>query len=426
MSTPARWFVLPEPAPSARSSNNSSAPVIVLGAGLAGAHCAYELAQRNVSVILIDAGQSIASGASGNDTGIVKPYVTRAPSPINDFYQSAFNFLLHRFTLNPALAKAAQFNQCGVLQLVEKAYPANATYDRCTAAAASKLAGIQLKSHAIHFAKAGWLNPASLCKALVEHKNIDLKLGVDVNKVETINSRWHLSFTQTNVKTGSEHGVEKLACDTLILANGEQLNRFVPTRGLALTAARGQTNSFAVPGKQHLKKVINGKHYVIPTKNSVVVGASFIRDDETKQLTDVDHQHNVQGALAVVPELVFTQPATSGFCATRATTLDRLPIVGPVPDFARYRSDYALIKNGLPQDRFPLPSYQHGLYAIGGFGSRGIVSAPYCASLLVDYLYPTALTEAADVGRLDAPLSHWSSLLHPARFIIRELKRATN
>ncbi len=426
MSTSARWFALPEPAHSAHSSNNSSTPVVVVGAGLAGAHCAYELAQRNIKVLLIDAGQSIANGASGNDAGIVKPYVTRDPSHINQFYQSAFNFLLHRFEQYPALAQAAQFNQCGVLQLVEHAYPTNANYESCTAADASKLAGINLTSHAIHFANAGWLNPASLCNALLVHKNIDVQLGVNVKNVEKINSRWCLSIVNINATTGSQRATEQLECDTLILANGEQLNRFSQTSDLALTAARGQTNRFAVPGKQKLKKVINGKHYVIPTQNSVVVGASFIRDDETKQLTDADHDHNVQGALSLVPELSFTQIATSGFCATRATTLDRLPIVGPVPDFARYRSDYALIKNGLPQERFPLPSYHRGLYAIGGFGSRGIVSAPYCANLLVDYLHPSPLQEASEMGSDDSHLSQWSSLLHPARFVIRELKRATN
>jgi len=60
MSTPQRWYRLPEQAGLDTLNNDQSLSVTVIGAGLAGCHVAYELAQRGIRVDLFDAASAVA------------------------------------------------------------------------------------------------------------------------------------------------------------------------------------------------------------------------------------------------------------------------------------------------------------------------------------------------------------------------------
>jgi len=231
-----------------------------------------------------------------------------------------------------------------VLQLLERAYPQNDEYANCTASEASALAGTAINSHALHFDKGGWLNPSALCRVLVTDSHINVQLNTFMRAIEKAGSGWTLSL---NVNGDSI----KHHCQILVLANGANINAFAQTAALPIVAARGQTSRFGLLNKTELKKVVTGKRYVIPDNKDLIVGAL----------------NNL------LPDCLVTGRAKSGFCATRATTPDRLPILGPVPAFDQYRADYALLKNGLPENRFPVASYQDDLYVIGGFGSRGLI-----------------------------------------------------
>lgn len=432
MTTPAPWFALPtEPV--------VDATVVVLGAGLAGCHTAFELAKRNIKVLLLDAGHCIANGASGNSVGIVKPFVARSHSLSNEFYTAAFDYLLHRLESNPSLHERAEFKACGVLQLLERHYPSDPSYRMCSPKQASQIAGIPIDREAIFFSRGGYLNPQALCTAMLEHDNIDVQLNVCVKHIKRTDSQWFLNIENPLATAANMAGVsaqhKTIKCKTLILANGENIKQFDQTRELPITAARGQTSHFLLDTlknsntQEHseqsyqLQTVVTGKRYAIPVNNGVVVGATFTRDDKNKQLTSADHDQNRQGLKTLLPSLDILDEAVSGFCGIRATTPDRLPVVGPVPDFDAYRLDYKLIKNGLPASRFVNARYQKDLFVIGGFGSRGIVSAPYCAMLLADHIDKPSTLAEADIDTDVNTLSIWSTLLHPARFIIRSLKR---
>lgn len=415
MSNHAPWFVLPRQAV-------IDSPVIVLGAGLAGCHMAFELATRNIRVLLLDAGSSLAAGASGNSVGIVKPFVTRNSGFTDQFYATAFNFLLHRLNTDIPLSERADFNACGVLQLLEKSYPPNPLYQICTDAQASQIAGTRIESNAIFFNRGGYLNPKTLCAALLKHENIDVQLNVCVNQIIREDSNWHLHISAPANKTIN---TDTLECGTLILANGHHINEFAQTKAMPITPARGQTSRFmqSATGDQHLQTVITGKRYAIPHHNSVVVGATFCRNNINCDVTCEDHENNRASLDTLLPSHHFDQKAVSGFCGIRATTPDRLPVVGPVPDFTAYSEDYGRIKDGLPASRFTEARYQKNLFVIGGFGSRGIVSAPYCAMLLAEQLCKATTSDTDEIESSGNTLSSWASLLHPGRFIIRALKR---
>lgn len=401
MSTIAPWFSLPAP------------PVLgniaVIGAGLAGCHIAYELAQRGHPVTLVDAANEVAGAASGNNAGIVKPFVTRSPSTIDAFYQAGFNHLTALLRSNPSLSFAANFKQCGVLQLLERAYPDNDVYQFCTAKQASDIAGTRIDSEAIFFPDAGWLNPAALCRALANHERITTRLRFSVERLCRAHEQWQIVALDG----------EQLDCHTLILANGHRLNQFEQTAFLPIVAARGQTSRCQVPAGCQLNTVVSGKRYAIPEGSTISVGASYSPGNENSHESEADHLSNLQGIDTVLPAIAPTLKPYSGFCAVRATTPDRLPLLGPVPDNNAYESDYALLKNGLPWKRFSAARYQTNLYVIGGFGSRGIVTAALAAQLLATHLC-TGSHSHSESGTLDT----WHSQCHPARFLVRTIKRA--
>jgi len=60
---------------------------------------------------------------------------------------------------------------------------------------------------------------------------------------------------------------------------------------------------------------------------------------------------------------------------------------------------------------YPCLPVHAGVFVLGGLGSRGIVTAPFAAHLLSDYMLG---------GRL---IDQWAHLINPARFQIRQLKR---
>ena len=431
MSSIPPWFKLPEQ-PSLQPTNaDSVTPVVIVGCGLAGCHVAFELATRGINVVLLDACDTVGGGASGNSIGIVKPFVTRSPGRSDQFYKAAFDFLLARFDTNAQLRDEAQFNECGVLQLFEREFPLNDSYTTCSADEASALAGVQINSPAVYFKRAGWLNPCTLCHALVQHPNIEVRLQQRVCAIYR-----NKNALSVAIENGTEKDKEKnvdsvtknnkttqIECSTLILANGPNANEFSPTSELPIIAARGQTSRFAVTGKTVLKTVVTGKRYAVPDGNSVVVGASFVRNQTDTKILLCEHEENQTALNALLPTLKFNPNAQSGFCAIRATTPDRFPIVGPIPRLSSYPQDYARLSDGLPEHRFPNASYYEGLYVIGGFGSRGIVSTPYCAKLLADYLLSSTDQYNASGDEGIENLSNWSDQLHPGRFKVRDLRR---
>ncbi len=415
MTTPP-WFALPTSPPQPLNTKQTNTPVIVVGAGLAGCHLAFALAKQNVPVLLLDAADHIAAGASSNQAGIVKPFVTRDPTLADQFYDTAFNYLRSLLNNHEHLKEHAAFKACGVLQLLNNPYPDNKSYVSCNVDQTSAQAGIAIDSAALYFSQAGWLNPAQLCHGLVQHDNINIRLSTFVRSIKASACGW---LVETESGINNERDIQTLECTQLILANGECLNQFNQTRDLPIAPASGQTSRFKVLGENPLRKVITGKRYVIPDGENVIVGASFTRNATSREIRPEEHEKNRQALKELLPTIQVSDEV-AGFSGVRSTTPDRLPVLGPMPDLSRYRHDYALLKNGLPQHRFPLASYHTGLSVIGGFGSRGIVSAPLCARLLATYL----THQGAGAQNNASQLAYWSSLLHPGRFMVRTLKRS--
>ncbi len=399
-------------------------PLAIIGAGLAGCWLARILAEQGIAVLLFEQKSAVATEASGNPAGIVKPFVTRSPSSGMSFHCQAHAFLIDQLAvLN--LENAAGFSRCGVMQMVQDAYPASEHYSNLKNASAEQQAGTALNSNTLLFANSGWLNPNKLCESLVEHPLIQLKLGTQV-------AQWSpqghgvahtLKLSDGNVVHASQLVITTGAATHLI--PGHEHIPFVP--------ARGQISRFALAQSVEAPQcVISGKHYVIPDKRSVLVGATFERGNSSNSVTDADHAVNFAGLRQLLPKLSVEPKAIDGYAGVRATTPDRLPVVGPIPDFVQASSVYHDIRHGKLLHTYPQLPCIDGAYLMGGLGSRGIVTAPFCAQLLANYLSANTGRSTVNIQQDPVPadvnttdLNDWAPVLNPARFLIRNLKRST-
>lgn len=387
---------------------DSPRPAIIIGAGLAGSWLARTLAELGLRVNILDAGSEEATCASSNPAGIAKPFVTRNPCFAMSFFVQAHNCLLQRLN-HWQLEAACEYRETGVVQLVEKAYRENEHYELIEPKDLSLVSGMNIESHAILFKRAGWLNPKKLCRTLLDHPLIEKRFAFDVDTICRTPECWQVTGTHS----------ENLQTSHLVIATGASLRQLALTAQLDVTPARGQISRFAFesakPGMQNrcaLKRVISGKHYIIPDTTSLIIGASFDRNNDDNSIRDADNTANRAGLESTLPGTGVCDMATEAFAGVRATTPDRLPLIGPVPDSTACAQVYRDLHHGRDLSRYPVLPVHEGAFVLGGFGSRGIVTAPLAARLLGDFM----------TG--GSGLKSWIPLVNPARFQIRRLKRA--
>jgi tRNA 5-methylaminomethyl-2-thiouridine biosynthesis bifunctional protein len=90
-----------------------------------------------------------------------------------------------------------------------------------------------------------------------------------------------------------------------------------------------------------------------------------------------------------------------------------LPLIGGLPDFAAYCDAYGDIDKGRHYARYCNAPYHRDVYICTGFGARGMIGAPLAAEIITSQI--AGMPAPVEKSVLDA--------LHPARFIIRALKR---
>ena len=406
-------------------SNHSTpaVPLSIVGAGLAGCWLARILAEEGVPVHLYEKNEQVALEASGNPAGIAKPFVTRGFSSGMAFHCLAHDFLLDRLAKFD-LESASGFSSCGVLQLVHSKYQHSRYYSRLTEEASTGFAGISTYSSSLLFENGGWLNPNALCNALVQHPLITLQTGFELRGIDCSSDEKNHRLLFANKDSVYSHHTVFTVGSAIQLIPGQE--------NIPLTPARGQLSYFEFQDSSNtLKCVVNGKHYAIPTEEGVYVGATFDREKTHTDVTEQDHLSNLNGLKNLLPDLKIREPAAKGFAAIRATTPDRLPLLGPVPDFALARDIYGDIRHGRSLDKYASLPCHTGLYIFGGLGSRGIVTAPLCAQLLSNYLLGSNKdipdsdgVNSGNATRENFDLNEWAPLLNPARFLIRQLKRS--
>jgi tRNA 5-methylaminomethyl-2-thiouridine biosynthesis bifunctional protein len=371
---------------------------------------------------LIDRNDDIARAASGNPVGILMPRLTAAPSIESRFSIAAWRFLLRTLHALSDAGLKVDFERCGVLQLAadeddaERLKTIAATsilpasrVAHLSAREASDFAGCELDRSALLFPDAGVIDPRALCAALA--KDAARIFGAHITEIR---------HTHDGLELIDADGRAHCHADAVVMANGLEAATLPHAGWLPLAARRGQLTLAPLnPASARLRCVLSYGGYITPAVHGRhAIGATFdwVEDPtSTQEVITEDHGRNLAELARVAPALMRgnDEGTCDGRAALRCTTPDHVPVVGPLPDQAAYRADYAQLRHGQHWVRYPSATYHAGIYLLTGLGARGLTEAPLAAELLASHI-------TGEPWPLERDLV---TALHPARFLVRDLKR---
>lgn len=418
------WFDLPALSPSRHRR------AIVIGAGLAGCSIANALARRQWDIDILEAGQRSAEQASGNRYALLRPQLPNTTdAALTALMATGFaDSTAHiRQLIDTGHSIDAEFPGALLLRKLHPAgVPARLPDSKATGkaarhrpanqpdltplspSAASTTIGTECDAPAWHLPAAGRVSIPDLCNALIKserlvrlHPNrsvLNLSRHGDLWQVETDRDRWQ--------------------SPVVIIASGTALPDLLPqcsATTLGLTVTDGRITLARISGRRPPRSILCGKRFVLPIPGGIVAGASHHRSLKhyPPSLAKHDDATNLDTVATMLPLLADRLMLSGGWHGRRATTADRLPLIGPVPDFARYRLDYQNLRHGPHHQHWPAATCLPGLYLFGGLGSHGLLYGQVGGEMLASLLN----AETDDVG------GAWLRLTHPARFLIRQLRR---
>lgn len=403
----------------------SSKHAVIIGGGIAACQAAWHLAQRDWQITLLERHASLAQEASGNLSGVISPKMTAKPSIGEDFYISSFLYVLQQLK---QFAYTIDWDDCGLLQLTHNERE-QARWEALKTRKipedflklidkkqASELANITLDYAANYFPQSAWVNPKSFCKRLTQHPNITIKYYHEALHLEKNNNVWHITVENKD-KVPSTSPIIKSTY--IIIANGKDAQQFSQSQHLPFMPVAGQSS--LVTSNSQSKKlscILGHEGYFIPDyKGHHCFGATFDRNSIDSNVNIKRTQENFLQAQKYLPNIgIMRTDCKNGHAAVRMTTPDRFPYVGALPNIDYYQQHYADLHQGKYWKDYPPAHYLDGLFIFSGFGSRGLTTTALCAEMLAALLN-------------NEPLPFENKLLdqlHPARFLIRQLKQQKN
>ncbi len=360
--------------------------VAIIGGGVAGAACAEAVRRRGGSPVLIEAGDALGAGASGNPGGLVMPRLDRDVGPRQSLFIAAF---LHAVR---AYAAIDAFTARGVIERArgDLADDPPLPDDWLT---------LNASGDALHH-RAGMVSPARALRAW--SADVAVRTRTSIRALEHGGDAWRL------------HGADGaiLEADAIILAGGARLDGFDASAWAPLRRTLGQIEWGAGAAPAHA--VVDGS-YAGPLDGGLLFGATFDRGFDSEAPTAAARRDNLAALEKLAPALRagIAEESLRSRAAVRAATPDHLPLLGLLPDAPAWRARFAGIAHGRPPDLSePAPAHE-GLYALGALGARGLTFAPLLAEALASEMF-------GEPSPLTAPMR---AMLHPARFLHRALKR---
>lgn len=346
--------------------------VTIVGAGLCGLLTAHILKSRqpDMDVEVIDRAPDWSGAASSLPAALVTPWLDRGDGPGAKIMRKAF---IRAVEFWSQLAGDNIWHATG-LDLVAQS---GEEQDQFRQLAADR-PDYHYSDGILFVPQAGWVDGASALKALAS--GVEVKFDVGVAPTPS-----------------ADHAV--------ILCAGAGLAAAYPTADWPIKQLAGQ---IALADGTALDKPIKAAHYAIPDpRGRTIIGASFKPCDETVP--------NAADRRALLQSFDLDDGrVVEDWAGIRAALPDRLPLMGPVPDFQDWRQKFAAIQHGPVAIAGKVGDYRPGLYVLGGVGSRGFMSAPLLADSLV----------ALICGTVPPLMRDELAALHPGRFLIRDLRRA--
>lgn len=354
--------------------------VATIGAGIAGACAARALTDAGCTVTVFDAAPGPASGASGNPLALLMPRLDAA-----DTVQA-------RVMIDAYLAaRAAYAGRPGTIETEVRQLPRDAgdrsRFEKLLADPPLPLEYLEaLADGGLLHKRALILSPAELITDLLD--GIETRFG---------------AAPALDLKSRMVDGV---SFDAIVLASGIALAEIAPWLGLE--GRLGQVEHVA--GLPHAPaSAIASGHYALAAWDERLWGASFEAHPGGPAEINASARASNAEALERLSPWWLAQlrgAEIKSRAGVRATTRDRLPIGGPLPDHARVLEVFGNVRNG-GEVAADAPLVE-GVWLLGGLGSRGFAFAPWLASLVAAQICsapaPASIAQRKSVSAMRFPL----------------------
>ncbi|RAN36378.1 FAD-dependent 5-carboxymethylaminomethyl-2-thiouridine(34) oxidoreductase MnmC [Hyphomonas pacifica] len=368
-----------------RAPPSTSPRIAVLGAGIAGASAAWALTARGAEVTVFDPAGP-ASGASGNPIGLMMPRL------------DAGDTVQARLLIDAYLAAREAYRALdGAHETDVRQIPKDETervrFEKLLADPPLPLEDLEaISGGGLLHKRALIVEPRKVVTGLL--KGIALKAGpVEVSLAEcSVNGRSY---------------------DAIVLANAMGILEQIDWLGLQ--GRLGQVEHLTGAADVAPDAMASG-HYALALRDERLWGATFekISAGTLPEVSDGARKANAEALQQLSPWWkgdAKRYPLTSR-AAIRATTADRLPLIGAVPDRDAAIETFEGIRKGRPADAdAPLLP---GIVMVNGFGARGFTWGPWAGQIIAAQLLGGP--SPASVQALEA--------VSPMRLILRALRRS--
>lgn len=376
------WWPDPIPETAPGMERDSSAPrlrVAVIGAGIAGLSCADSLARRGHQVFLFDKAQPL-SGASGNPRALLVPKLTPLAQVSHHLPTTGWLATLRWWRYRAPQVVSHQ----GARLLDSRSQPLDPARLAQYPAEVVQLTPDHPQGSASALLHEGaLLDPTQLAAQVLQSPQIT-QIQADITAIQ---SDCHHTRATSLWRVESAGQVWEDFDQVMVCAS---LGSRVLCPALPfLRPIRGQVSWMSVP-QVPAQLLCYGGYAGAVDAHTLLVGASFVRDDTDTAVRREDHEHNLQRLAQSAPDWAQQLPAMDtwqGRASIRAQTRNYLPILQPLP----------LTPAG-------------SAWVLTGLGSKGYSYAPVCAEALCALLLgeplplPAAVLTQLQGGK---PASHW-------------------
>ncbi|KIO37479.1 hypothetical protein DB48_06700 [Shewanella sp. cp20] len=398
----------------------------IIGGGVASANLALSLAERGKSVSLFCMDKAPGEQASGNKQGAIYPLLTPEHGSLSHYFLQGYLFSRQRIAHLVDAGHEIPHDFCGVLQTghdershkrlakIINAQPwADSIAQAVNATEATALAGVTIEHEGIYYSLGGWVSPQAFTRAAISQAE---QLGkqsthyqCQITAIRFEDQQWYLSAVLQSQR--QEFG----PFANLVLANGRHLTDFSQTAHLPISGFRGQVSH--IPARAplaDLKTVLCAHGYLTPAHDRLhCTGASYVKDASNLDYSAVEQVENLDKIRTSYGGDWTKAVDITGHSArvgVRMVTRDHAPMMGCAPDFEAISAAYGEHQHTKESAKYwqatPAPVH-HGLYILGGLGSRGLTSGPLAAEILAAQLCGELLPATNDILTLLNPNRMW-------------------
>jgi len=398
--------------------NLEKSDIAIIGGGISALCSALSLAKRGDNITIYCADSQLGQQASGNLQGALYPLLTQEHDQLSQLFSNAYLYALHFYqSLHQNFPFDHQFN--GLIQLaydpsstkkLKKIEQANLPETLVTwrdKKTVNTLAGVRIDQEALYYPSGGWLSPRQLITSMTHYlsqlDNVAIHCDHKISHFEYINEKWELT---------DKYSQKSYQHKTVIIAAGINTLDFNQCRAIPLSAARGQVSHIPTNTVlSSLQRTLCHEGYITPSINNLhCMGASFKRHDLDTSFRQDEQTENLEKLKKCIPKQTWIESIEvneKAFVATRCTTRDHFPYLGPL-------TDYDKLKKMTETDCVDPDNLEqfNNIYVFTGLGSRGLCTAPLLAETLASVIHNESMPIAKEIYEKMKVPRQWISYIN--------------